>query len=361
MLSSIQPIQLKNTPLADDLDYILAQTENLWQMLRGQRLFITGGTGFFGKWLLESLVWANYKFQLDVSAMILTRNYRTFQREMPHLANNPAITFHPGDVRDFKFPRGEFSHIIHAAATSARATFNNEDPLVKFDTIVQGTRHTLDFALACGAKKFLYTSSGAVYGKQPVDMSHVPEDYLGAPNPVDPNSAWGQAKRSAEFLCGYYAKYHGLQTKIARCFSFAGPYLPLDIHYAIGNFIYDGLNRKAIVVKGDGSPYRAYLYVADLIIWLWVILLRGETGEVYNVGSDQTISIKELAYLVSECFNPAPNVIIKQNKIRHFVSNKYVPDVSKAKSTLNLSVTIDLKTAIQKTIDFYACQIGYRK
>ncbi len=341
---------MRDSPLADDLDHILIHTESLWEELRGKRLFITGGTGFFGLWLLESFAWANDNLGLNASALVLTRDYDTFQKKAPHLAANPAIQFHIGDVRNFDFPEGEFSHIIHAAATSARDTFNNEDLLVKFDTIVEGTRHTLDFAVHCHAGKFLLTSSGAVYGKQLCATTHVSEYYCGAPDPADPNSAWGEGKRAAEFLCAYYSKTYGIETKIARCFSFVGPYLPLDIHYAVGNFIRDGLAGVPIFVLGDGTPCRSYLYAADLAIWLWTILFRGDPGEIYNVGSDDAVSIKDLAYEVAVSFSNSSQAVIARSSVPGLPPERYVPSVKKARESLGLIPWVNLKEALRRTI-----------
>ena len=341
---------MRDNPLANDLDHILINTEGLWEDLRGKCLFITGGTGFFGCWLLESFAWANDNLDLNASALVLTRDYDTFQKNAPHLAANPAIQFHIGDVRNFNFPEGEFSHIIHAAATSASATFHGEDYLVKFDTIVEGTKHTLNFAAQCHARKFLLISSGAVYGKQPFGMTHISEDYSGAPNPTDLNSAWGVGKRAAEFLCAYYSGKYGIETKIARCFTFVGPYLPLNIHYAIGNFIRDGLAGGTIHVSGDGTPYRSYLYAADLAIWLWTILFRGIPGEVYNVGSEDAISIKDLAYEVSAAFSHSPEVLIAKSPLPGRPAERYVPSVKKVRESLGIDSWIKLKEALKRTI-----------
>ena len=182
-----------SNPLTNDLDHILAHTEGLWDELRGKQIFITGGTGFIGCWLLESFAWANEKLGLGSSALVLTRNLEAFKKKAPHLTSHPSIKFHIGDVRNFEFPQGHFSYIIHAA-TEASAKLNDENPLLMFDTIVEGTRRALDFARHCGAKKFLLTSSGAVYGKQPHEMTHIPEEYKGAPDPSDPGSAYGARK-----------------------------------------------------------------------------------------------------------------------------------------------------------------------
>jgi nucleoside-diphosphate-sugar epimerase len=352
MLLQAKRSNLDNNPMKADLDHILTHTNELWEELRDQIIFITGGTGFFGCWLLESFALANDKLRLNAEALVLTRDYEAFLKKAPHLATNPAIKFHVGDVRDFEFPEGHFPFVIHAA-TEASAKLNEENPLLIFDTIIEGTRHTLEFARYAGTKNFLLASSGAVYGKQPPEMTHIPEEYTGAPDPTDPNSAYGEGKRAAEMLCTLYSKMYGIQTKIARCFAFVGPYLPLDIHYAIGNFIRDGLQGGPIQVKGDGTPYRSYLYAADLAIWLWTILFRGESCLPYNVGSDRDVTIKQLADIVANIFEPAQQVKINQKHIAGKPAECYVPSISRASSSLDLSVHIDLTKAIEKTSIWY--------
>jgi dTDP-glucose 4,6-dehydratase len=336
-------------PLSHDLDHILIHTKDLWEELRDKRIFITGGTGFFGCWLLESFIWANDKLDLNASAVVLTRYYEAFHKKAPHIVTHPAIQFHLGDVRNFNFPAGEFSHIIHAA-TSASARLNDADQLLVFDTIVEGTRHTLDFAVQCKAKKFLLTSSGAVYGKQPIEITHIPENYRGAPNPADSNAAYGEGKRVAELLCALYSRKYGIDTKIARCFTFVGPYLPLDI-YAIGNFILNGLHGGPIQVKGDGTPYRSYLYAADLAIWLWTILCKGDSCLPYNVGSEQEITIANLAHTVAGCFEKPIEVKIAKTPHPSKRPERYVPS-TKLSAFLGLTSIVTLKQAIFKTIEF---------
>ena len=338
-------------PLAADLDHILAHTEGLWEELRGQRLFITGGTGFFGCWLLESFAWANDKLGLGAKAVVLTRNAEAFRNKVPHLASHPAIRFHIGDVRDFDFPAGSYSHVIHAA-TEASVKLNNEEPLLMFDTIVEGTRRVLDFARQSGARKLLLTSSGAVYGRQPAQITHLSEDYCGGPDTVESRSAYGEGKRTAEMLCMLYGRQYGLEPKIARCFAFVGPYLPLDVHFAIGNFIRDGLRGGPIKVSGDGTPFRSYLYAADLAVWLWTILIKGQPERAYNVGSEADLPIVEVAREVANAFRPPLRVAVARQAEPGKPVERYVPMTWRARTELGLAARVPLGDAIRRTAEW---------
>ena len=333
---------------AADLDHILAHSQGLWEELRGQKIFITGGTGFFGCWLLESFAWANDKLGLNASAVVLTRNPKLFAAKMPHLAGRSDLIFVAGDVRDFSFPVGTFPFVIHAGTTSSAPV----EPREMFATIVDGTHRVLEFAATQGTRKLLFVSSGAVYGRQPSDVTHVSENYVGAPDPTDSGSAYGEGKRAAELLCSMAAGKN-LEAKIARCFAFVGPHLPLDAHFAIGNFIRDGMRDGPITVRGDGTPYRSYLYAADLAVWLWTILLRGQSCHPYNVGSEEALTIRQVAETVAAAFEPARSVVIEKKPAPEIAAQRYIPGTKRAQEELGLQTRINLKDSIQRTITWH--------
>jgi nucleoside-diphosphate-sugar epimerase len=332
--------------LAADLDHILQHTHGIWEPLRGQRIFITGGTGFFGRWLLESFARANAELDLKATAYVLTRSPAAFEAKAPHLAADPAIQLMAGDFTSFPFPEGAFHSVIHAG-TEPEFKAHPGAPLGIFDANVTGTRRVLDFARQSGATRFLFTSSGAAYGRQPSELTHIPEDYAGAPDTMDPNTAYGQSKRACEFMVSMYARQYGFAAPIVRCFAFSGPHLPLDLNFAIGNFVRDALAGGPIRIGGDGTPRRSYLYAADLAIWLWTIMLRGESCRVYNVGSGDDLSITELAEKVAEIIAPGIQITIAKQFTPGTPIVRYVPSVLRAGNELGLKALIPLDAAIQ--------------
>ncbi|HEY7306757.1 MAG TPA: NAD-dependent epimerase/dehydratase family protein [Bryobacteraceae bacterium] len=321
--------------LARDLDHVLAHTPGVWEALRGRRIFITGGTGFVGTWLVESFVWANERLNLNARALLLTRNPDRVR------VSNAAVQVMKGDIRTFPYPEGEFAFVIHAA------TEQRHHPGM-FELDLQATKYVLEFARTHGTTRLLFTSSGAVYGKQPSDLTHIPEEYAGAPFTVDLNSAYGQAKRASEFLCAMYAQQFGFSAVIARLFAFAGPHLPLDLNFAIGNFIRDVLAGRPVRIAGDGTPYRSYLYAADLAIWLWSLLIRGGSARPYNVGSGDDLTIASLARTVVDNTVPGARIEIARHPMPGEPPSRYVPSVERARTELGLAPLIPLDEAIRR-------------
>lgn len=341
----------KHGILIDDLERVLTRTRSSWEELRGQRIFVTGGTGFFGKWLLETFLHANKTLQLESELLVLTRDPQRFTANMPHLIPQAGLQYHAGDVRSFDFPAGAFSHIIHAA-TEASAQLNEHSPHTMFDVIATGTRRVLDFADSCGARKLLLISSGAVYGKQPAGMTHLPEDYSGGPDVLSSAAAYGEGKRVAEMLCALAHRHRNLDVQIARCFAFVGPYLPLDSHFAVGNFLQDALRGQPIAVRGTGRVYRSYLYAADLAAWLWTILFRGRSCRPYNVGSDRALSILDIAHAAAK-LPMHPLAVQISDPSNAAAPSYYVPSIERARRELGLEIETEFPAALARTFRWH--------
>jgi dTDP-glucose 4,6-dehydratase len=337
----------------DDLDHVLAYTRELWEEARGRRVFLTGGTGFFGPWLVETFAHANARLELAAELVVLTRTPDGTLSRLPHYRELPGVTLWPGDVRDFSQPSGGFDLVVHGATESSQQGHAG-DHRHMFETIVDGTRATLGLAGAAGARRYLLLSSGAVYGRQPPELGHVSEEHLGAPDPMDARSAYGEGKRAAEVLAAIEGERVGLSVRVARCFAFVGPHLPLDIHFAIGNFIRDAMRGGAITVSGDGTAVRSYLYMADLAIWLWTLALSPSAGGAFNVGSEQAISILDTARAVAAVCAPGVAVEVAGARQPGAPAHRYVPSTARARKLLRVGQTVGLEEAIRRTAEWYS-------
>ena len=298
-----------------------------------RRIFITGGTGFFGKSMLDYRLRHHDWQWAQAEWVILSRAPERFAAEYPQLANQAGIAFAGGDVRDFVFPQGPFDAIIHAA-TSAVTTLSDEEMT---SVILDGAQHVVDFAKAAECRTILFTSSGAIYGPRTEPAAES--------DACNPTTAYGKGKLAAEQML----IDSGLDVKIARCFAFVGPHLNRQIHYAIGNFIQDCLDGNPIVINGDGTPLRSYLYADDLIEWLFAILEHGKTGRPYNVGSDEGLSIRALAEKVRAVLG-AQNEIKALGQPPGGPPSVYVPIVDRVWQELGLSVKVSLEQAILRSV-----------
>lgn len=321
--------------------------------LAGQRLFITGGTGFFGLWLLTALRALNAQ-GMAVQACVLSRDPARFLARHPQFEHQDWLGFTQGDVRDFSFPVGAFDLLLHAATETSMAV--HAQPRRMLEDIVLGTQRVLEFARQAGVRRALLVSSGAVYGTQPAALTHQPDESALACNPLLPSSAYGEGKRVMELLGAISQQESGMTCVVARCFAFAGPGLPLDAHFAIGNFLRDALAGKTITVNGDGTPMRSYLYGADLALWLLKLLTAGEAGLAYNVGSDQALSVAELAHRVRGLVAPRVEVKVLQACTSPPAQRqRYVPAIERARR-LGLEPWTPLDEAIGLSAAYWRAQ-----
>ena len=336
-------------PVEDLREAVSLTPDAVWDRLRGRRLFITGGTGFVGKWLLTTLREADRMHGLGCEVTVLSRRPAAFRIQMPHLAADPSIRLVEGDVRDFALPPGRFDIVVHAATDVA----TDNTPLDLFDTCVAGTRRVMHLAVAAGATDVLLVSSGAVYGRQPPVLERLPEDHAGAPDPLSPATAYGQGKRVSEWIASSAAAQHGLRLHVARLFAFVGPHLALDRQFAVGNFMGDALAGRPIVVAGDGTDVRSYLYAAEMAGWCWNILFQGRPGAAYNVGSDESVAIGTLAERVADAVGSSAGTIIRGKRCPGVLPSRYVPDIDRAAAELGLRPRVRLDEALRRTAAWY--------
>ena len=331
----------------EDRDLMFEGLAADWPKLAGKTIFMTGGTGFIGRWMLEALVDADRRLGLGVRVKIITRDPEAFAAKAPDLAAYPALEFVRGDVLTLEPTGDRYDYVIHAA-TDASADLNENDPRRMFDTIVTGTRRALDFALAAKAERIFFLSSGAVYGAQPWELEQVPEDYVGAPDVTKFRNAYAEGKRAAEMLCAIYAQQFGQDIVTARIFALLGPLLSLDIHFAAGNFIRDAMAGQKVIVQSAGTAVRSYLYAADLTVWLWAIFLRAAPNSVYNVGSDEGISVGQLAERVATLLGDGGFEVLGKPDAG-WNPGRYVPSTAKIRNELGLRTSVGLDEAIRRT------------
>ena len=311
--------------------------------LRNKSIFITGGTGFFGYWLLNLLNILNQE-GFGISATLLSREPDRFLTDNPLYRDAASwLKWVRGDVESYKFPEGSFDLFIHGAANTKPESADKQIPV--FESIVFGTKRVLEHAHVSSARRFLLISSGAVYGEVPEGTDFISEDVTTSPVTNLPQNAYGEGKRAAEMLGCCYAFEKGIEVVMARCFAFTG--YGIGGHLVLGLLIKQALNNAEIVINGSGKARRSFLHGRDLSIWLLKLLVDGSNGEIYNVGSDEAYSILGLGELVRDELAPGKkiNVLGAQKKEQRM---NYIPSVAKARS-LGLDVWTSLKDAIKET------------
>ena len=337
-----------------DLEYAILATKEFFQKAQNEHFFLTGCTSFFGKWLIESLLWANSLSSLNTTITVLSRAPELFLNAMPHLKDVKGLYFVKGDIASLAnnhINSNNISYIIHAANLLNDRT--TEWPQKHMETAVVGIKNIMELAKRCNCKGVLFTSSGGVYrndfapirnGKAFLEGQNMAFDMLCEPY------VYGITKRFIESYATAIGTASGIRTILARCFSFVGPYMPLHSSQALGNFICDVLAGQDVCIKGDGTPIRTYMYGADLVVWLLTLLFKGQHGVPYNVGSKEPISIKQAAEEIVSASELSLAVKILGQPIVGNAPDCYIPDVSRAENAFNLSCKFSFSESITRTL-----------
>jgi len=338
-----------------DLEGAATQLAGGWERVRGATILVTGATGFVGRWLVETFSTANALYRLGGRLVALSRDPGPLFEKAPHLAAAPEISWVRGNLENPDFFEtgglpGDCDFVVHAAGPSSRElSESGPDGIAR---TVEGTRRALDYAARAGARRFLYVSSGAVYGPRPGALGPVSEDFQGTIERADPGFAYAETKVRSEQICLSSTRSQGIETVIARGFSFLGPLLPTGDKFAAGSFLGDVLRGTPIRVHSDGTSLRSYLHAGDMSAWLWTILLRGTPGRAYNVGSERAVSIAELARAAASLVEPPLPVRI-EGASGASASSSYVPSTDRARTELGLRETVDWRESLSRTYEWH--------
>lgn len=309
-------------------------------------LLLIGGTGFFGKSFLDSFRRGLLSEWGIEKVIAMSRNADLLKVLYPDLITDRVELVNADISLVNALPRADI--VIHAAASTDARNYLTR-PSVEKNNIHAGVLNYVKLAPQYHSNsKVVYTSSGAVYGIQSKDHQFLVENDDQSQLNLMPDTKrdYAIAKHDAELV---FEQLRGRckNASIARCFAFVGPYLPLDRHFAVGNFIGDVINGKPITVLSKHRVFRSYMYSDDLVRWLLTIADTNKyTNETYNVGSDQPVLLHDLAKWMANEYS----VDCKVEEITSADTDTYIPSTQKAASELGLTLRYDLQASIKKTI-----------
>ncbi len=351
-----------------DLDHIVEGLGDDIDALSGKQLLITGGAGFLGYYLIQTVL--QWNKQNPSGRPIQLTVYDNYIRGLPawltQLAEDEALTLVDHDISG-PLPKdtGDYQYIIHAASI-ASPTYYRMHPIETMDANVNGVRVLLEYSQAQRKKAksldgFLFFSSSEVYGDPSPENIPPPETYHGNVSCTGPRACYDESKRYGETLCVNFARQYELPVRITRPFNNYGPGLKVTDKRAIPDFARDVLAGKDIVMFSEGSATRTFCYVADAIIGYYKILIKGRDGEAYNIGLEKPeISVAALAEriagLARELFGYAGRVVHQVSADTDYLvdnPSRRCPMIGKARAELDYNPSISLDEGLRRSLLWY--------
>jgi UDP-glucuronate decarboxylase len=345
------------SPIVDeDLDGICTRAETALRALAGRTVLIAGGAGFLPSYVVDALARANETVQDEPCRILCVDNVVTGAwTRLVHLEGRADVVFRTHDLTQH-LVLDEPVHVIVHGASIASPSWYRRRPLETIDVNVTGTRRLLELAREQDVESFLYLSSSEIYGDPDPDRIPTREDYWGHVSSTGPRAPYDESKRLAETLCMTYHRLYGTPVRIVRPFNVYGPRLRLDDGRVIPDFLSDALAGRPIALLSDGSATRSFCYVSDFIVALLKLVTEGTPGEVYNVGNDEEVTIREAAELLDALPGVGTGVVLAKSGDAEYLTDnpsRRCPDLTKTRAAIDWSPSIPLREGLRRTLASY--------
>ena len=330
----------------NDLDACFNNTQAI-QDLKNKVIYISGSSGFMGSWLLEAIRYLNESHGFNTKAYATAKEPELMMKRNPHLFSENVESLKI-DVRSlFEIP-SDVTHVVNLAGVPD-VRVHASDPLRVMDTNIQGVCNMLSASSRLPMlEKFIHLSSGLIYGK--VDSELITEKELGTLEMASPSTCYVESKRVAETYCQVYRSQFRMPIVTLRPFTFIGPHQSIEMPWAINNFIKDAINGGPIRILRNEANRRSCMYPADMVNLILRTMARGESGDSFNLGSDDSKSMSDIAEIVSRCFSKKIMVELPINKSTD--KSIFVPSMKKSSAKLKFELKYNVETSIKKTIEW---------
>ena len=350
---------MKNSIVEADLKYI-TDSDVPWEDLEGKNILITGANGMLPSYIVETILFLNStRFKKKARIFAVVRNFEKAKNRFSNYLNRSDLNFVIQDIREPLTLTDNIDYLIHAASVASPKHYGSDPVGILIPNSI-GTFNCLEFARKNATKSFLFFSSGEVYGDVENVNKSINEKLFGKIDPTMVRSCYSESKRMGETMCIAWNKQYGIPTKIVRPFHTYGPHMQLDDGRVFADFVSDIVHKKDLLLKSDGSAKRTFCYLSDATIAFFMVLLKGQSGEAYNVGGNEKfeMSVLGLAQTLVDLF-PEYNLKIIMNKDHSDLGyikseiNRLIPDISKIQK-LGWTPRISISDGFRRTVrSFY--------